>query len=589
MARKSAGRILLAAALCGSCMVACMVNPNAGGTSTGNGVVLGALYGPGGGEPARDASIFIRSHEYLANPPAFQKRKAVMTGSIDSTHTDRAGNYRFDSIPEGVYCIEGRDNKGNFVLRDSVVVDDEGAGVRFSDTLAPPATVEGTLPWGYDFGRTGIFIWGLDRYAMVGPEGTFSLLNVPRGMIRLRIAAVSGGENVYDTVVFFAAAGDTCIVDTLISLPTINTFRKDYGGSGTEAGYSVQQTSDGGYIIVGYTNSFGAGGEDVYLLKTDSLGKKTWAKTFGGTGDDRGYSVEQTRDGGYIVAGNTHSFGEGSSDIYLVKTDAAGTALWTKTYKDTGNDYCYSVMQADDDGYVVARNTRFYGEESNVYVIKTGGAGDTVWTRRVEGGWFCNSLQPTLGGGYCIAGGPSGTGMYIAGIYVVHDGFLVNFDPRGDTTWTPLFGKVNFEQVASVKQTRGGGSVIIGYNVSSGERINDVSMMKTDAAGKTVWTKPIGSTNKDAYYSVQQTRDGGNIITCVTRSPDEKYNVHLTKTDADGNTAWNRIFGGEVYTFGNPLRQTKDGGYVITGYTNSFGAGNGDVILIKTDGNGAVE
>src|SRR5437764_244417 len=110
------------------------------------------------------------------------------------------------------------------------------------------------------------------------------------------------------------------------------TFQKTYGGTGDDVGRSVRQTSDGGYIIAGYNDSFGAGVQDIYLIKTNASGDTLWTRTFGGASDDRVYSVQQTADGGYIMAGYTASFGAGQYDVYLIKTDAAGDTSWTKTY-----------------------------------------------------------------------------------------------------------------------------------------------------------------------------------------------------------------------------------------------------------------
>ncbi|MFZ8835339.1 MAG: hypothetical protein ACO2O5_14280, partial [Candidatus Caldipriscus sp.] len=138
-------------------------------------------------------------------------------------------------------------------------------------------------------------------------------------------------------------------------------FAKTYGGTDDDGAYSVQQTSDGGYIVAGYTASFGAGSWDIFLIKTDANGNIQWAKTYGGTDEDRAHSVQQTSDGGYIVAGVTFSFGTGYSDAFLVKTDANGNIVWAKTYGGTYSDYAYSVQQTSDGGYIVAGHTNSFG------------------------------------------------------------------------------------------------------------------------------------------------------------------------------------------------------------------------------------
>jgi len=154
---------------------------------------------------------------------------------------------------------------------------------------------------------------------------------------------------------------------------------RTYGGTTYDEGCSVQQTSDGGYIIAGHTLSFGAGRDDVYLIKTDASGDTQWTRTYGGTSYDFGCSVQQTSDSGYIIAGLTMSFGSGNGDVYLIKTNASGDTLWTKTYGGMNDDFGYSVRQTSDGGYIVAGLTGSFGAGSDdVYHIKTDANGNVA-------------------------------------------------------------------------------------------------------------------------------------------------------------------------------------------------------------------
>ena len=315
-------------------------------------------------------------------------------------------------------------------------------------------------------------------------------------------------------------------------------WEKTFGGSNDDQAYSVQQTSDGGYIIAGDTSSFGAVSSDVYVVKTDSAGNSVWEKTFGGSRDDHGRSVQQTADGGYIIAGYSmllvyderwqYYYYQG--DVYLIKTDPDGNSIWQKTFVGSCDDRAYSVQQTTDGGYIIVGTTRDIGAPvqtwPDVYLIKTDSGGNMVWQKTFWGvvDDFGYSVQQTADGGYIIAGG------------------------------TPSFGAGGY----------------------------DVYLIKTDSGGNLVWQKTFGGSKYDQAYSVQQTTDGGYIIAGGTSSFGAAgRNVYLVKTDSGGNMVWQKTFGGSNDDFGNSVQQTTDGGYIIAGGTSSFGAGSNDVYLMK--------
>jgi hypothetical protein len=360
------------------------------------------------------------------------------------------------------------------------------------------------------------------------------------------------------------------------------TFERTYGGAASDLGRSVRQTFDGGYVIAGWTYSFGAGSADVYLIKTDSIGDTTWTRTFGGSLFEDGYNVVQTADSGYLVAGSTKSFGDGNDDAYLIKTDAAGDSVWTRTYGGTNVDQANSVLQTSDGDYLAAGWTMSSGAGgSDVYLLRLDSSGDTVWTRTYGGpsNDYSHSIARTVDGGYVMVGWTNSLG---AGSY---DVYLIRTDTAGDTVWTRTYGGASEDYGIFVAPTSDSGCVIAGLTSSYGAGGYDIYLVRTDASGDTNWTRTYGSATDDWGYCVAQTSEGGYVVAADRSNMSDAW---LLKTDASGDTSWTKTSGGPNQESGLAVAQTSDGGYVLTGLTSSFGAGGQDAYLIKTDSLGYV-
>jgi len=330
-------------------------------------------------------------------------------------------------------------------------------------------------------------------------------------------------------------------------------FVKSFGGSEDEHGNSVQQTTDGGYIITGSTRSFGSGDFDVWLIKANSQGEEEWNQTFGGNLREHGRSVQQTDDGGYLIVGETRSFGSDDYDVWLIKTDSNGNEEWNQTYdNDNSQDRGHSVQQTTDGGYIIvggANPSNF----SQTWIIKTDSQGNQEWNSVYDYG-IGFSIKQTTDDGYIIIG----TGLF-------------KIDSEGNEEWAN-------EAISgySIQQTTDGGYIITGQNSY------DVSLTKTDSQGQEEWNQIFGGSEEDGGFSVQQTTDGGYIITGYTDSFGNGNNdVWLIKTNSQGQEEWNKTFGGSKTDRGHSVQQTTDGGYIITGFSDSFG-----LWLIKTDPNG---
>ncbi len=367
------------------------------------------------------------------------------------------------------------------------------------------------------------------------------------------------------------------VISTFCSIRA-ESWTKTFGEGNNNLGYSVRRTTDGGYIIAGETDF--SGNVDVYLIKTDSLGDTLWTRTFGGNDVEKGYDVQRTADSGYIITGYTGSFGAGSHDIYLIKTDADGDTLWTKTFGGGNYEWGHSVQQTTDSGYIIVGGTRSFSTDFDVYLVKTDTDGDTLWTKTFGGDdsdWgYC--VQQTADDGYIITGETESFGAGVQDVY------LIKTDSLGDTAWTKTFGGLHIDRGWSVQQTTDSGYIIAGETSSFHPRY-DVYLIKTDAWGDTVWTKTFGeSAVWDNYgYDVQQTTDGGYIVTGTFSCGATWYDVCLIKTDSLGDTTWVKLFGGNYNDCGYAVQQTADSGYIITGYIEPSNPGYADVYLIKTN------
>lgn len=335
-----------------------------------------------------------------------------------------------------------------------------------------------------------------------------------------------------------------------------------FGGTELDVGYSVQQTSDGGYIVAGYTLSFGAGSYDIYLIKTDSDGDILWTETFGGTGSDMSYSVQQTTDAGYIIAGRTTSFGAGSSDVYLIKTDSTGNTQWTKTFGGTGSDMGYSVLQTTDGGYIVTGETSSYGAgSSDAYLIKTNSSGDSLWTQTYGGIWGETgiSIQQTIDGGFIIAGSTMSFGTP-----GVENFYLIRTDSSGDTLWTQTFGGPNTNQCSSVQQTSDGGYIVTGTTRSYGAGGFDVWLIKLEPetgieeeSESTVSSVTLGSIDPNPF----------SVDLSITYSIPVQTMLKLTIFDLSGRLVEelvsNQIPAGTYTLLWSPSESMPNGWYLI--------------------------
>ena len=314
------------------------------------------------------------------------------------------------------------------------------------------------------------------------------------------------------------------------------------------SGQDVQQTADGGYIICGYSNV------GLFILKTNDIGEETWSHIWGDDygSSERSYSVQQTTDLGYIICGRSNG------GVYLIKTNDIGEEIWSNIYDEqTGTYSGVSVQQTINGGYIICGHNEYflngdYPWVSDVYLLRTNESGDVLWSNVFGSGYNCEGreVQQTTDGGYIICG----TKGYTIDLSEIGDIYLIKTHSNGDEMWSNTYGGNYQEYGHSVQQTIDGGYIICGtrwgYDVESDPQeenyFSSVYLIKTDQNGEEQWSNTYGI-ELAGYFaqgkSVQQTADGGYIITGSSRSDmtDYEEDVYIIKTDSEGTLSYSSI------------------------------------------------
>jgi uncharacterized delta-60 repeat protein len=363
------------------------------------------------------------------------------------------------------------------------------------------------------------------------------------------------------------------------------SWAKSYGGAGDDRAYSIGQTSDGGYIVAGDTWSLSLppGNYDFWVLKLKSDGAVSWQKTYGGASGDSARSIQQTSDGGYIVAGCTSSFdADWWGDFWVLKLNGDGTISWQKRYGGTSDDSAYSIQQTSDGGYIVAGYTWSFGAGSeDLWVLKLNSDGTVSWQKTYGGAYYdwSRSIQQTSDGGYVVAGCIDSFG---AG----GDLWVLKLNIDGTVAWQKRYGGANHDYASSIQQTIDGGYIVAGYSLSFGTN-GDFWVLKLNSNGTVAWQKRYDGGTEDSAKSIQQTKDGGYIVAGYTYSFGAgRSDFWVLKLKNDGTVSWQKRYGGASTDRASSIQQTSDGGYIVAGDTRSFGAGDFDfwVLKLKSDG-----
>ena len=400
-------------------------------------------------------------------------------------------------------------------------------------------------------------------------------------------------------------------------------WQKCLGGIGDEVASSIQQTSDGGYIIAGYTNSQNGdvsgnhGKTDSWIVKINSTGNLQWQKCFGGSEDDKATSIQQTSDSGYIFVGSTYSIdgdvvgNHGGMDSWIVKLNSIGAIQWKKCLGgsigpngEDGIDEAVCVQQTSDGGYIISGNTNStdgdfsdnHGDQDS-WVIKLNSIGNLQWKKCLGGSKeeFATSIQQTSDGGYIIAGSTRSIDGDVSGNnggVNAKDAWIVKINSSGTIQWQKCIGGSSGyngwgddDFASSIQQTSDGGYILAGHtnsqdgDVSGNHGLIDSWVVKLNSTSSIEWQKCLGGTNFDEAKSIKQTSDGGYIVAGYTMSNDGDITGNHGNTDSwvaklnsNGSLQWQKLLGLSDYEGANCIQPTVDGGYIIAGYTNSKNA-----------------
>ena len=347
---------------------------------------------------------------------------------------------------------------------------------------------------------------------------------------------------------------------------------KIYGGDKPNWANSIAQTSDGGFIMAGGTESYGDyDSRDAWVLKLDASGTVVWSKPYGDRGQEDAWSVVQSPDGGFVFAGETDSFGAGLADAWIVKLDAAGARLWSRAYGGPGVDRAFSIATTKDGGYIVAGYTESTGAgKGDAWVLKLDADGYEDWQKVLGGPEYdsANSVRQTADGGYVAAGT---TASFGAG---KEDFWVVKLDANGNKLWDKTFGGADSDRAHSIVQTPDGGYAVAGESMYDADGHTDFRVFRLDPNGARMWDAESRGPGDTRAYSIDNTADGGFIFAGDALPKDQgAEDALVVKLDSRGKLKWLHNYGGTNPDGARCIHQTADGGFIFAGQTTSFGDG----------------
>lgn len=383
-------------------------------------------------------------------------------------------------------------------------------------------------------------------------------------------------------------------------------WQKSFGGDNYDFPYSIQQTSEGGYIVAGSTSSINSGdvtnnyaGTDCWVVKLTSVGTLQWQRSLGGNKDEEVQSIVQTSDGGYIFAGYTTSNDinvsghHGFVDFWVVKLDKNGSIQWQKCLGGDGYDSAMTIQLTSDGGYIVAGSSSSSNGDANsnhgsldFWIVKLDNIGGVQWQKSLGGSGTetAYSIQQTSDGGYIVAGSSNSKNGDVTGNHGNMDVWIIKLDTNGSLEWQKSLGGSGYDYANSIRQTSDGGYIMAGYSnsndgdVTSSQGSYDSWIVKLDNNGVLQWQKSLGGSNYDSASSILQISSGDYIVAGTSSSIN--VNGYVTgnhggsdywvlRIDKNGNIQWQKSLGGSGDDSATSIQLTSNGGYVVAGSSSS--------------------
>ena len=395
------------------------------------------------------------------------------------------------------------------------------------------------------------------------------------------------------------------------SQPSIQ-WQRSFGGSDSDEPTTVLQTTDGGYVVAGYSRSidgdiFGSHGYmDAWVIKISPGGDVEWKKAYGGTDLDWIYSLKQTSDGGYVMAGQSSSNNwdvsgnQGLGDFWVVKLGETGNIQWQRSLGGSKVDFGRSIDITPDGGYIVAGYTESTdGDVSEAFggwdywVVKLDEGGVIQWQRSYGGSGndLCRSISATMDGGYIVGGESRSENGDIANPKGGKDYWVLKLNFEGKILWEKSLGGTSSDVGVDILEAREGGYVAFGHahsingDISNPRGMFDYWVVRLDEEGEIVWEKSLGGSENEYTGDITQTQDSGFVLLGLTQSTngdvvgnDGAADMWLVKITGDGDLEWQKALGGSKTDYGQAIQQTTDGGYIAAGYSLS---NDGDVAQNK--------